>query len=358
MNKDFSSGSANSFSKRLVAWQKEHGRHDLPWQLNRDAYRIWVSEIMLQQTQVSTVIPRYLNFLERFPTVTALAAAPVDDVMAHWAGLGYYARARNMHRAAKMVVAELKGRMPTDAATLQTLPGIGRSTAAAIAVFSNGERAAILDGNVKRVLGRVFLVGPQSGASALERKLWDLAVRLVPNRNVEAYTQGLMDLGATICAPRKPACASCPVREMCAARQTDRISEFPPRPVKRIRPKKSCQMIIAFRRGKVLLERRPPKGIWGGLWCLPEAESCADVLVELQSRWGVGGRIEKQGEVLRHEFTHFSLDISPVLVNVGRPGKTRVGDTGWIWAGQRELEALGLPTPVSQLLRRHATVLS
>jgi A/G-specific adenine glycosylase len=338
------------FRRRLIAWQKQHGRHDLPWQNTRDAYRIWVSEIMLQQTQVSTVIPKYAAFMRCFPTVRKLAAAPLDDVMALWAGLGYYARARNMHRAAQEVAASFNGRMPHDA---QTLPGIGRSTAAAIAVFSSGERAAILDGNVKRVLSRVFMLAPGASAAATDRELWTLAERLLPSKHLEAYTQGLMDLGATLCTPRNPDCKECPVSAMCAARKADRISEFPVRAVKRLRPLKSCQLIVAHHRGSTLLERRPAKGIWGGLWSFPEAETGADAVTELQRRYGARGRLVKCGAVLRHEFTHFSLDITPVILQIDRLSDDSTSGANLKWVNRKQVAKLGVPAPVGQLIEQY-----
>ena len=348
-----SSSTISSFRRRLIAWQMQHGRHDLPWQNTRDAYRIWVSEIMLQQTQVSTVIPKYAAFMRRFPSARKLAAAPLDDVMALWAGLGYYARARNMHRAAQEVVASLNGRMPHDAQMLQTLPGIGRSTAAAIAVFSSGERAAILDGNVKRVLSRVFMVSPGASAAATERALWTLADRLLPSKHLEAYTQGLMDLGATLCTPRNPDCKECPVSAMCAARKADRISEFPARAVKRLRPLKSCQLIVALHRGNTLLERRPAKGIWGGLWSFPEAETGADAVTELQRCYGMRGRLVKCGAVLRHEFTHFSLDITPVIVQIDRLLDDSTSSANLKWVNRKQVAKLGVPAPVGQLIDQY-----
>ncbi len=345
---------AAKFRRRLVAWQARHGRHDLPWQQTRDAYRIWVSEIMLQQTQVATVIPRYQAFMRRFPTVEKLAAAPADDVMALWAGLGYYARARNLHRAAEKIVASHGGQVPRDAATLQTLPGIGRSTAAAIAVFSSGARAAILDGNVKRVLSRVFMVGAEGGAAATERKLWALAGQLLPARHLEAYTQGLMDLGATTCTPRKPDCERCPLASMCGAARTGRIAEFPQRAARPARPRKSCQMIVALFRGKVLLEKRPPRGIWGGLWSLPEVECGKDAVAALETRTGAAGRLVGHAEPIGHEFTHFSLDIHPAIVRVLRGASEAGKGPGWKWVGHGDLGEIGVPTPVDALIRKYA----
>ncbi|MBL8521894.1 MAG: A/G-specific adenine glycosylase [Betaproteobacteria bacterium] len=347
------SATRTAFRRRLIAWQQSHGRHDLPWQNTRDPYRIWVSEIMLQQTQVRTVIPRYAAFMQRFPTVAALAAASPDAVLALWAGLGYYARARNLHRAAREVMAAFDGRVPTAAATLQRLPGIGRSTAAAISVFAAGERAAILDGNVKRVLCRVFMIAPGGDAAADARGLWDLAERLVPHDHVEAYTQGLMDLGSGVCVPRTPDCAACPLAALCGAHRAGRVAEFPVRPAKRPRPLKRSQLVIARHGDRVLLERRAPKGIWGGLWSLPEVVDGADVAEAMKNRLGIVCTVKGTAAPLRHEFTHFSLDILPVRVSV-RQARPPVLPGEWTWASRKERQVLGLPTPVRALLDAYA----
>src|SRR5687768_14950647 len=248
-----------SFAADVLSWQRRHGRRNLPWQGTRDPYRIWLSEVMLQQTQVSAVIPYYERFLARYPTVEALAAASEDEVLRLWSGLGYYARGRNLHKAAVEIS---RNGFPGTAETIAELPGVGRSTAAAIAVFAFGERAAILDGNVKRVLSRVF-------ARQGERNLWALAERLLPRRNIEVYTQALMDLGATVCT-RIPACTTCPVEARCVARKTGRIAELPAPRRRKALPLKSATWFVYLNAGRVLLQRRPSSGIWGGLWCFPE----------------------------------------------------------------------------------------
>src|SRR5258706_1339687 len=246
-----------SFAARLVAWQRRHGRHDLPWQGTRDPYRIWLSEVMLQQTQVSAVIPYYTRFLDRFSNVKKLAEASQDEVLRLWSGLGYYARGRNLHQAAKQIVSGL----PKTAEEIEKLPGVGRSTAAAIAVFAFGARAAILDGNAKRVLARVF---------GVEDPDWDLAERELPKKDVASYTQALMDLGATLCTRSKPDCARCPVTRLCRARKEDRVHELPKPRLRKILPLRHATWLVLRREGSVLLERRPSPGIWGGLWCFPE----------------------------------------------------------------------------------------
>ncbi|HEX5127493.1 MAG TPA: A/G-specific adenine glycosylase, partial [Rhodocyclaceae bacterium] len=258
------SSSSTTFAENLITWQRQHGRHNLPWQNSRDPYHVWLSEIMLQQTQVDTVIPYYQRFLANFPTVAALAAASSDAVLAHWSGLGYYARARNLYRAAQIVMEQHGGRFPDNSSALVQLPGIGRSTAAAIASFCFGERAAILDGNVKRVLTRQFGIEGFTGARAVEQSLWTLADSLLPVDNIESYTQGLMDLGATICTRNKPICLHCPVAKTCVARQEGRQAELPAARPKRIIPQRSTAVLLLATDDAVLLEQRPASGIWGG----------------------------------------------------------------------------------------------
>ena len=257
------------FARRIVDWQRTHGRHDLPWQRTRDAYRIWVAEIMLQQTQVATVIPYYDRFLAAFPDVSALARADEDAVLAQWSGLGYYRRARHMHAAAREVVDRHRGAFPRDSAMLAALPGIGPSTAAAIAAFASGERGAILDGNVKRVLARHRGIDGDPASPAVESALWALARRLVPREAIGAYTQGMMDLGATLCTRTKPRCGDCPVARDCVARREGRTGELPGKRSRRALPHREVQLVWAERAGDVLLERRPSTGVWGRLWSLP-----------------------------------------------------------------------------------------
>lgn len=297
----------DSFATRLVAWQKQHGRHDLPWQV-RDPYRVWLSEIMLQQTQVTAVLEYYARFLQRFPDVAALAAASVDEVLALWSGLGYYSRARNLHKAALMVMEEFGGQFPAQREALQRLPGVGRSTAAAIASFAFAQRETILDGNVKRVLTRCFGIAGFPGEKAVEKQLWALAEALLPadGSQMTAYTQGLMDLGATVCG-RKPACTVCPMVDGCVAAQQGRTHELPtPRP-KKAQPTRHTVMLLAQHGERIWLERRPPSGIWGGLLSLPEfADSMA------LERWlecmGQGDVLPSWPE-LEHVFTHYRLII-------------------------------------------------
>lgn len=345
------------FAPRLIAWQREHGRHDLPWQNTRDAYRIWLSEIMLQQTQVGTVIPYYARFLERFPTVEALAAAPLDDVMALWAGLGYYTRARNLHRCAQVVAQEHGGRFPETVDALAELPGIGRSTAAAIASFAFGARATILDGNVKRVLARVFGVEGFPGEKRVENAMWALAESIVPgadagDADVSAYTQGLMDLGATLCGRGKPECARCPFAADCVANTTGRQRELPAARPKKTVPTRRTWMLVLLDGDSVMLEKRPPTGIWGGLWSLPEAADEAS----LADRALLFGGTDKASPLapLTHTFTHFKLDIEPRVVELARDAKPasalELNDGQTAWVALREIDAFGVPAPVRKLL--------
>jgi A/G-specific adenine glycosylase len=344
------------FSAEVIRWQKRHGRHALPWQNTRDPYRIWLSEIMLQQTQVSAVIPYYLRFLERFPDVGTLAAAAPEEVMSHWSGLGYYSRARNLHRCAQQVVNECGGLFPADPARLAELPGIGRSTAAAIAAFAYGRRAAILDGNVKRVFCRVFGVEGFPGAKPVEEKLWQRAVALLPNEGIEAYTQGLMDLGATVCTRGKPSCAACPLAQRCVALQTARTHLLPAQKPKKALPERHAAMLVVSDGGQVLLERRPDSGIWGGLLSLPELPDTADAPSAKRFEAALAGALS-YGEVasceplapFTHGFTHFKLHVRPYHVRLAKRLHA-VGETDGVWYEVGRMAQAPLPAPVKKLL--------
>ncbi len=346
----------NGFADRVIAWQKVHGRHDLPWQQSRDAYRIWLSEIMLQQTQVATVIPYYGRFVERFSDVRALAAAPLETVMSSWAGLGYYSRARNLHRCAQQIVAEHGAEFPRSAELLAQLPGIGRSTAAAVAALAFGERAAILDGNVKRVLTRLFGVDGYPGNPSVERVLWQHAEDLLPADDIESYTQGLMDLGATVCTRGRPQCAACPVSDSCRALRERTMDVLPtPRPAKQPRVRSAILLVIHDANGAVLLELRPPSGIWGGLLSLPEFEADTGVdgiVAAMATRYGL--RIS-MGEALgdiRHEFTHYTYVMRPRRAHV--VGTVVVASASLRGVCEAELESAPLPAPIRRLLRQLA----
>lgn len=349
MNKAAANPAQNAFAGRLIRWHMRHGRHDLPWQGTRDPYRIWVSEIMLQQTQVAAVIPYFERFMASFPSLADLADASADAVMRHWSGLGYYSRARNLHAAAKIVRSEHGGCFPRSAQEIAQLPGIGRSTAAAIAAFAFGERAAILDGNVKRVLCRAFGIGGFPGAKQVENQLWSLAESLLPKTRIEVYTQALMDLGASLCTRGKPACQSCPLAVDCVANRLGRTGELPvPRPRKAV-PTRRTAMLILQREGQVLLELRPPTGIWGGLWSLPEVEPDADLKALCKRRFGTRLKSVEKLAPIRHGFTHFTLDIKPMLCHVEKLA-TVLAEPGNRWFAPNEIADVGLPAPVRRLL--------
>jgi A/G-specific adenine glycosylase len=341
----------NEFAERVIAWQRQHGRHDLPWQGTRDPYPVWLSEIMLQQTQVAAVIPYFQRFITRFPDVASLASADQDDVLALWSGLGYYARARNLHRAALIVVQRHGGVFPRQFEEIAALPGIGRSTAAAIAVFVSGARQPILDGNVKRVLARCFGISGFPGEKKIEKRMWQLSAGLLPERDIEAYTQGLMDLGAGICTRHRPRCEACPLGEECAARRENRISELPsPRPRKPV-PEKSTVMLILQRNGEVLLEKRPEPGIWGGLWSFPEVGDASQAATLSRGRFGAAVKVDGILPVIRHGFTHFALTITPALLRVTRM-EPRVQSPGHVWLTVEDAIGAAVPAPVRAILRR------
>jgi A/G-specific adenine glycosylase len=341
------------FAARLIAWQKAHGRHDLSWQNTRDPYRIWLSEIMLQQTQVSAVVPYYERFLARFPDLAAVAAAPEDAVLALWAGLGYYARARNLHRAAQAIVQQHGGVFPRDLDAVRALPGIGRSTAAAICAFAYGTRAAILDGNVKRVLARHFGVDGYPGERRVEDALWGLSESLLPGQDVEAYTQGLMDLGATLCVRTKPRCAVCPVRDSCVAWREGRTADWPvPRPAK-VLPQRQTTMLVLISRGELLLEKRPAPGIWGGLWCFPEVDGAqlgmgVGLEQECLARFGLRLDAPRRLRDIEHGFTHFRLRITPVLARTDRADGA--GEPGNLWLTPEDARGAAIPVPVRKII--------
>ena len=349
-----------TFSAAVIGWQQVHGRHALPWQNTRDAYLVWLSEIMLQQTQVTAVLGYYARFLERFPTLRALAEAPVEDVMAQWSGLGYYTRARNLHKCAQRVVAEYDAVFPSDPALLAELPGIGRSTAAAIAAFSSGTRAAIMDGNVKRVFARVFGIDAYPGEKRVEQALWLRAEALLPEQGIESYTQGLMDLGATLCTRSKPDCPRCPLQARCVAFATGRTKELPVRKPKKTSPEKHATMLVIIDRGQVLLEQRPGSGIWGGLLSLPELDGHAalgaggvpqldhDALARAVARFGA---IESQQALLpiTHVFTHYKLHIAPCRIALARR-LDLAGEAGHVWYDGASIGQAPLPAPIKKLL--------
>ncbi len=330
--------STRTFANRLLEWWQSHGRHDLPWQVDRTPYRVWVAEIMLQQTQVATVTGYFERFMQRFPDLIALATAELDDVLALWSGLGYYARARNLHATAKTCMEQYAGELPSDPALLRELPGIGESTANAIVAQAHDRRAPILDGNVKRVLARHSGIEGWPGRAAVARRLWQEADAHTPATRACDYTQAIMDLGAKLCTARAPSCSDCPVAADCTARIEDRVTDLPTKKPRRQRPRRAVTLaLVENRQGKLLLQRRPPTGIWGGLWSLPRLD-------ELDST--------DSGEAhqsIEHHFTHFILDIEVRRIRLTDP--TRISDADNLaWMRPEQALQSGLPRPIRRII--------
>ena len=356
-----------NFSQAVIDWQRQHGRHNLPWQQSRDAYRVWLSEVMLQQTQVATVIAYYQRFLTSFPTIQHLALASSEQVMAHWSGLGYYSRARNLHACAKRVVAEYDGVFPSNPDLLADLPGIGLSTAAAIAAFAYGVRAAILDGNVKRVFTRFFGIDGVPSTKIIEQQLWVLANQLLPpnQADMQSYTQGLMDLGATLCTRTKAQCSVCPLQTQCVAFATNRVAELPTKKPPKTIPTKQAVMLIVQNNAHILLEKRPPEGIWGGLYSLPELpqntqiDNQANVNDALKPlpKIAIKYALQAFGELqtctslptVAHSFTHFKLQIHPVLCEL-KNAQNQLDEARHIWWSLDKIEQAPLPAPIKKIL--------
>ena len=343
---------SSNISKRLLDWYDQHGRGDLPWQGDRDPYKIWVSEIMLQQTQVGTVIPYFKRFMDRFPDVASLSNGRLDEVLHLWTGLGYYARARNLHRAAQTICRDHDGRFPADASTACGLPGIGRSTANAILAFAFDQAQPILDGNAKRVLARHYRVHGWPGKTKVERKLWELAENNTPKKRTADYTQAIMDLGAMLCVRRRPLCTTCPIAGTCLALYHREQPLLPTAAPKREKPLRSLSMVMVQLGDSVLLERRPPSGIWGGLWSFPEVEPGVDIQQHICNRFGVSIRTRDQWDVLRHSFTHFHLDITPVHAEVEISDTRIMENPGSVWYNLNQPDARGLAAPVKRLLEK------
>jgi A/G-specific adenine glycosylase len=338
------------FAARVLAWFDQHGRHDLPWQHPRSAYRVWVAEVMLQQTQVQTVIPYYLRFLQRFPTLVDVANADLDDVLALWSGLGYYSRARNLHRSAQICAERHRGELPAEFEAISALPGIGRSTAAAILAQAHGQRLPILDGNVRRVLSRYRAVVGDPTSSAVLQQLWSLAAALLPETRLADYTQALMDLGATVCVRRRPACASCPLSADCDAHLQGRVDDLPQSRVSRARPlRRSTLLWVHDDQRRLLLQRRAPTGIWAGLWSLVDGETPQQAMSTLR-QLGVDAGEPMAMTSLRHEFTHFSLDIDVLSVHAV---SVAIADRESRWCSTAEALLLGVPQPLRRLLEQH-----
>lgn len=349
--------STNTFSQRLLRWFDKYGRTDFPWQQNLTPYRVWISEIMLQQTQVNTVIPYYQHFIQQFPNVTVLATASLDEVLHSWTGLGYYARARNLHKAAQKICTEYAGKLPIHLEELMRLPGIGRSTAGAILALAKGLRHPILDGNVKRVLCRYYAVEGWPGDSKIVAELWHLAEKNLPNKRIAAYTQAIMDLGATVCTRNRPFCALCPFSDECVAHQKRQETAYPaPKPRKTKPIKQTTFIMLQNPLGEVLLEKRPSRGIWGGLWSFPECPTTADIPTWCQQH--LNGTISKcyTWQLLRHTFTHFHLDITPILMPIKTEACQTMALTGTIWYNTTQPQTYGLAAPVARLLTQLTTL--
>lgn len=340
----------DNFTSRLLAWYRRHGRHDLPWQRQPNAYRIWISEIMLQQTQVKTVVPYFERFVKRFPDMQSLAQSQLDEVLQLWAGLGYYTRARNLHRAAQIIKSEYGGELPQDLKQLQSLPGIGRSTAGAVLALSRNRPFPILDGNVKRVLARYHGIGGWPGEKPVENQLWRLADAHTPRNHAAEYTQAIMDLGATVCV-RRPDCGRCPVMRGCIALRENRQHLLPGKKLRKPLPvKETFFTIVENFHGEILLQKRPPAGIWGGLWCLPECPVEENVLPWLERKYG--GTMESfvEQDPLRHTFSHFHLDIRPVRVKISG-GSVSISDRADIrWIKPEQVTQYGMAAPVRKLI--------
>ena len=331
---------AAPFAERLLAWYEENGRKDLPWQHPRTPYRVWISEIMLQQTQVATVIPYFERWVQAFPDISTLASASLDDVLGHWSGLGYYARARNIHKTAMLCAEQHDGRLPESAEELSALPGIGLSTANAIVSQASDRPAAVLDGNVRRVLARHTATAGWTGKAAVQNQLWKEAEARLPGKRGADYTQAIMDLGATVCRRRQPACPQCPVNADCRALAQDRIAELPtPKPRIKVGEKTLRLLIVRDQAGRVLLQKRPPAGIWGGLWCLPE-----------KGAFKQAGRTRPVA-ALQHRLSHLKLSIHPELARVPQARQVEC-DQDMDWFDRKQQQRLGLPRPVSELLNR------
>ncbi len=347
-----SASTRKSFVPRVLTWFDEYGRKHLPWQQQVTPYRVWISEIMLQQTQVATVIPYFERFMQHYPTVKALAAASQDDVLHLWTGLGYYARARNLHKCAQTVVSEHKGEFPASVEALTELSGIGRSTAGAIASLSMGQSAAILDGNVKRVLARHFAVEGWPGKTSVLNQLWSVAELLTPQKRSGHYTQAMMDLGAMVCTRSKPDCGQCPVSDSCAAYHQGNPQDYPGKKPKKDKPVKSVQlMMLRNRSGQWLLEQRPATGIWGGLWSFPEIDSEQNVEEYWRETYAQTVVINERWDSFRHTFSHYHLDITPVMADLTSE-TNQVGERANYWYDVEQPGAIGLAAPVKQLLEK------
>lgn len=346
---------AKKFSQLLLDWFDQHGRKHLPWQQNKTPYRVWISEIMLQQTQVATVIPYYERFMTEFPTITDLALGSEDKVLHLWAGLGYYSRARNLHRAAKMVVEEFNGNFPDSLDNLLTLPGIGASTAGAILSIAFNQRATILDGNVKRVLARLHGITTPIDDKQTEKQLWNIAIDYTPEKRTADYTQAIMDLGATFCTRSKPQCLNCPFASTCVGYQEGIAALLPIKKKTKTIPTRTATFILLKQGDQVLLEKRPPAGIWGGLWSLPEivGEPCLTSIQQFcQKQWQIQVQHIDTLPAFRHTFSHYHLDIHPIIVTLSKPLAKIMEASQQIWYNPQKPTSVGLPKPIQQIMRQ------
>ncbi len=340
-----------SMARRVLEWYDRHGRTELPWKRSPTTYGVWVSEIMLQQTQVATVVPYYERFMTRFPEVMTLANADLDQVLHLWSGLGYYARARNLHRSARLVRDHHHGEIPETVEGLMKLPGVGRSTAGAVLALACGQRHPILDGNVKRVLCRFHAVAAWPGQSAVLRELWSLSERYTPTRRVADYTQAIMDLGATVCTRHQPRCGSCPLSEDCIARAEGSQTRYPvAKPRKPLPVRQATFVLLREPGGAVLLEKRPPVGVWGGLWSLPECQPETPVADWCLERLGHSPTQVRELPVMRHTFSHFHLDITPAVATLQDPGAGVLEGDRTLWYNPANPGEQGLPAPVARLI--------
>ena len=346
--------SPKNFQNAVLNWFDQYGRTNLPWQKSINPYRVWISEIMLQQTQVSTVIPYFERFMHSYPTVETLAAAPLDEVLHHWTGLGYYARARNLHKTAQLVSGELNGQFPDNVPQLIELPGIGRSTAGAISSIAFKNQATILDGNVKRVLARFSATDGWPGKSAVVEKLWLIAETYTPYKRIADYTQAMMDLGATVCTRSSPNCEQCPLVKNCKAYQLGNPQDYPgKKPKKKLPVKTTCFLMIRNSEGALLLEQNPPVGLWGGLWIFPQCES-QDQLEETYLKLGIQADSQQILEIKRHTFSHFHLDYQPVEISIGSSAATAnqiAEESNQVWYNPQNPLSLGMPAPIKALLQ-------
>lgn len=340
-----------SFSSRILTWFDRHGRKDLPWQKKPTPYRVWISEVMLQQTQVSTVIPYYQRFMQRFTSLKQLAQADLDEVLHYWSGLGYYARARNLHKAARLVHEQYRGRFPGTIEALQALPGIGRSTAGAILSLSHQQPHAILDGNVKRVLARHHAIAGWTGQTKVMQTLWSIAEDLTPCEHTAQYNQAMMDLGATLCTRTKPACDRCPVAQDCQALSKNIVAELPTPKARKILPVRDTVMLVIKNGPMILLEKRPPTGIWGGLWSLPESSSPEALYQDCHDRWGI--QVEEANAMApwHHTFSHYQLNVMPYTIKISAESGRVMDEQRYIWYNSSRANKRGLAAPVKRLFK-------